>query len=273
MSEFRSADSYWHFAQAVRRESRHVHTTDVQAFLEAVRATSIKRETTIPAGSTLWRSQLGSEWRTQYDGHGNAIGEEEMPLPPARMKPIPGEAREGRLNPRGIACLYLSTDMETAMAESRPWIHSPISVGEFLVVRDLRLVDCRPNGRIYYFGGEPSPEERERAVWADIDAAFARPLARSDDDFAYLPTQILAELFRRIGFEGVVYRSSCGPGFNVACFDLAAAELRDCALYEVRALKYDFRPSGTPYAVAGTGGERSISPARRAERRFRSRRG
>jgi hypothetical protein len=55
---------------------------------------------------------LGHDWREE------AQGEEafEVPTahPPARMKPLPEKATDGRANSRGIACLYLATKKETA---------------------------------------------------------------------------------------------------------------------------------------------------------------
>jgi hypothetical protein len=57
------------------------------------------------------------------------------------MKPPNNMAREGRVNPKGIPCLYLADERNTAMAETRPWLGSYISLGEFKTVRGLRVID------------------------------------------------------------------------------------------------------------------------------------
>ena len=49
---------------------------------------------------------------------------------------------------------------------------------------------------------EPDPAEREKAVWAHIGQAFSEPMTRRDDSADYVPTQIIAELFKREGFDG-----------------------------------------------------------------------
>src|SRR5262252_4924229 len=49
-------------------------------------------------------------------------------------------------------------------------------------------------------------------------------------------TQIIAELFKRHGFDGVAYKSSLGPGHNIAFFDLDAADLINCFLFEVKSV-------------------------------------
>lgn len=57
------------------------------------------------------------------------------------MKPQPRRAREGRVNPNGIPCLYLADTKETAMAEMRAWLGTPITVSQFELVRDISIVD------------------------------------------------------------------------------------------------------------------------------------
>jgi hypothetical protein len=164
------------------------------------------------------------------------------PHPAERMKPLRDRAREGRANPKGIAYLYLATNRETALAEVRPWIGSMISVGQFKTARELRIVNCTTdsNGQRLYLCGEPSPAEREESVWADIDRGFAKPVDPSDNLADYAPTQVLAELFKASGFDGIAYRSALGPGHNIALFDPDTADLVDCFLFRVKNLNFDF---------------------------------
>jgi hypothetical protein len=58
---------------------------------------------------------------------------------PQRMKPIPARVTDGRVNPCGIAYLYLATKQNTACAEVRPWLKSYVSLGQFQTKRDLRI--------------------------------------------------------------------------------------------------------------------------------------
>ena len=98
------------------------------------------------------------------------------------MCPRPGRATEGRANPKGIPYLYLASNRETALAEVRPWVGSHVSVGQFKIIRELKVVNCttEKKGSTFYFK-EPSPKKREEAVWADIDRAFAKPVTPTDD--------------------------------------------------------------------------------------------
>jgi hypothetical protein len=162
---------------------------------------------------------------------------------------------DGRINPRGIPCLYLASTKETAMAEVRPWIGSLISLGQFKTMRDLRVVDCSKDKRVFPHWlltekpREISREERERVVWGEINHGLSRPVTPDDSITEYVPTQVLAEAFRAEGYDGIVYRSLLADGLNVALFDCASAELINCCLYETRALQFTFEQSSNPYFI------------------------
>src|SRR5213592_446144 len=125
MAEFESWKQYLEFASFVMRKSRHILDAKNQKFLDAVVETSEKRKGSIEKEAVLWRAQLGHAWNTEIirreDGQEVDSFEVEGPFPPERMKPLPDRANEGRVNPKGIPCLYFSTDMDTAMTETRPW--------------------------------------------------------------------------------------------------------------------------------------------------------
>jgi len=61
-------------------------------------------------------------------------------------------------------------------------------------------------------------------------------VTRDDPKLDYVPTQILAETFRRRGFDGILYRSLLdGSGLNVALFDVdSAAKPVGTCLYHVK---------------------------------------
>jgi len=63
-----------------------------------------------------------------------------------------------------------------------------------------------------------------------------------------VPTHILAESLRNHGFDCIVYRSLLnGGGFNVALFEVAAADLMNCGLYKVSSVLFDFELADNPY--------------------------
>ena len=75
-------------------------------------------------------------------------------------------------------------------------------------------------------------------------------MTRSDDSADYVATQILAELFKREGFGGIAYRSNFGEdGYNVALFDINAADLINCGLYKVSDIDIKVSQQDNPYYV------------------------
>lgn len=248
MAEFTSYRSYMEFAESVKTRWRYASDPEQNAFLKALLATSVARQEVIVCGSMLWRAQLGYDHYAADDLTGE---QQPAPFPVERMKPLRNRAREGRANPKGIPYLYLATHQDTAMAEVRPWVGSLISIGRFALKRDVHVLNCVSNDhRMMVYSREPEPEERERAVWQDIDRAFSRPVTSGDDTADYAPTQIIAEFFRANGLDGIAYGSSFGPGHNVALFDTDVASLMHCELLEIRGVKLDSTIAGNPYGVS-----------------------
>lgn len=248
--EFASWRSYINFANSVRLNRRFIWKPEVTAFLETVLATAQNRDRIIKQGSILYRAQLGIE----YHEEGYRI--DLVAFGPERMKPKNTSAIEGRTNPTGIPMLYLATSEETAISEVRPWVGSELSVAQFKILRELKLMDLsvrhgESSIRHLSFSsnildGKPvSRKKKEKAVWCDVDNAFSRPVTRSDESADYVPTQILSELFCENGYDGIVYRSQFGEsGFNIVLFNLQDAEAINAAPYEVKGIKLDFKEIG-----------------------------
>ena len=153
------------------------------------------------------------------------------------------------MNPKGIPCLYLASHRNTAIAEVRPWRHARVSVGSFVTDKDLKVIDCSPS-TVRRLIVPASKRLRQEDVWGDINAAFSRPIEPDDTNPDYVPTQVVAELFRHNGYDGVRFRSSVASGNNLALFDLGAAGLVTCELYRVKTIEYTAAPWGKPYYVS-----------------------
>lgn len=253
--EFASWSSYQKFSRQVRSVSRFVWNQKVQAFLDTVLATLKDRDVKIPSGTLLFRAQQGIDYAPVADEDGEQIGEEKCGYGGARMTPLKNRAKEGRANPAGIPVLYLASTEQTAISEVRPWVGSEISVAQFKIIRDIRIVYLSPGHghktsdhvTLEQFVGDEEvlPEEKEKNVWIDIDNAFSKPVTLSDDTADYVPTQILAELFRGAGYDGIIYRSQFGEkGYNVALFSLEDAKPINCAPYHVTSVEVKFNEIG-----------------------------
>jgi hypothetical protein len=131
-----------------------------------------------------------------------------------------------------------------------------VSRGDFIVLRELRLVNCcEPRQRLTHIFLEaphfrvPDPPEREKIAWGEISYAFSEPVTPTDMTAEYAPTQILSDLFRHHGYDGIRYKSLLGPGYNYALFDLDAADLYSCQLHEVKNIRFEFDTYSNPYVT------------------------
>ena len=243
---FDSQSDYWTFASSVKLDARFVHAREVTRILRTIVATAKNRVALLPEGTILFRAQVGGHKEPAFrlDRDGRVTG----PFHEDRMKPINRQAKEGRANPAGMAYLYCASNPETALAEVRPWIGAWVSIGKFRLRRTVKLVDCtvgRQKWKIH--PKEPSPAERAKCVWRDINDAFSRPVSLEDSAIDYVPTQVLGDLFKRRGYDGVVYRSSCSRGRNLILFNSFSAEMERSNLCRVEGLKYRYVVTGAVY--------------------------
>lgn len=150
----------------------------------------------------------------------------------------------------------------------KPTIGSYLTLAEFVTVNELRIVDFASERiEIADANGNPTDDEMETMVWEDINDAFAEPVTNTDDVADYAPTQILGELFKCAGYDGIRYKSknsefeslqplgsqergdeidaaNPSPGVNVALFKIADAEFTTSRLYRFAVNtngQFDFR--------------------------------
>lgn len=234
---FQSWSSFYSFRHKKEHEERYFHSKEVQEFLDGVIATARERVESIPKGQRYWRAQLDSDDEPCFFDN-QLVDYRKVPCSAKRMKPLPKEAPEGRVNPKGIPYLYLSTNEKTAISEVRPWVGSYVTVVQFETQKDLKVIDCSC-GEInpmditasdldkLFHPKPPGPEEVTKTVWRCIDLAFSEAVDRSDTTPDYIPTQIIAELFKRNGFDGIKYMSLFNSGKNLALYDIDSAKQKD----------------------------------------------
>jgi hypothetical protein len=238
---FKSWDSYREFTHKVRHGQRYIHDDDIKEFLEEIERTSSDRVRLLEDGSDFFRAQIGNNWC-----------KDDTPSPHdiARMFPQKLQAIEGRANPKGIPYLYMSTDKQTAMSEVRPWVGVKVSVAELKTTRLLKVIDCSVNMlQKPFYDKEPEDIKKEESVWSMIDHAFSKPVAVSHDTAEYVPTQIISEMFKANGYDGILYKSMFADGYNMVVFDVDAAELLSCSLYETQTVELEFDECAVPYFV------------------------
>ena len=114
MATFNPMYHYDVFARDVVRSFRYSYSSDTVNFLTAVCESSDWRKVSWPKGTIFWRSQKGC----LDNPSGDSTRGPSVPYEAERMIPRKTQAKEGRVNPKGIPCLYFATDRETSIARS-----------------------------------------------------------------------------------------------------------------------------------------------------------
>lgn len=120
----------------------------------------------------------------------------------------------GRANPDHIRYLYLSEDPHTPVYEVRPIIGQIVSVAHFKIIKDLNIFDMTLQLADKY----ENPNYELPSLFNSVGRMFSKPY--SGNPIEYIPTQYIAEEIKRIGFDGIRFRSSLNKdGINIVLFN------------------------------------------------------
>jgi len=152
--------------------------------------------------------------------------------PDIHLGPPPAaKARAGRMNAHGIAAFYGASDADVALAEVRPPVGSWAVVGEFELLRDVRLLDVTALQSLYVEGSVFDPDYQRQLELAKFMARLSdritMPVMPDDEPTEYLITQMIAGYLARRpapGLDGILFRSVQQPGEqrNVVLFQNAS---------------------------------------------------
>lgn len=236
---FYSAHSFLGFNYEVENNGRYILNKSQLDFLNALKLSWNKRKIIIPKNTEVFRAQISHIENWIRDNDGMIINNEILPSEDKRLIPKKEYAYEGRLNPKGIIVFYSSVSKETAMSELRPWINSLITVGTFRTKYEIMAIDLTVD-QYYGIPEDESDEWKEKVVWGDINYHFSRPIVNSDTSADYASTQILAEYFKKNGFNAIVHKSSLGQEKNIVFFSNNHVELVSKEVKKVISVDYKF---------------------------------
>ncbi|QCG89188.1 RES family NAD+ phosphorylase [Azospirillum sp. TSH100] len=180
----------------------------------------------------LTATKLPRAWyRARIRSGGENYTIDKMGAPPNRL------ASHGRANPAGIPYLYLGSKPETAAAEVRPHTGEVACVADF-TIPEILAVDLREPRKLVspFILEDASAIGQLRADLPFLERLgeeLTRPVLPSGAAIDYIPSQYLCEFIKKIGFDGVVYRSSVSDGINLALFDPNKATGGNVTVYNV----------------------------------------
>lgn len=161
------------------------------------------KEKTIDIGEKYYRARIGNDILEAAIDDFNILPAipyfgSDIEAPPAKF------VRGGRFNREGISYLYLADNIETCIAEVHLQVGQICSIAQF---------ECVERGR--YIFVEKQDDNNEIA---DLYNILTKPV-HSDIKEYYLVTQFFADVFKKIGYDGMIFFSTQATGKNIVSFN------------------------------------------------------
>lgn len=124
-------------------------------------------------------------------------------------------AGNGRMNAVGISVFYGAENSETCISEVRPPVGSSVVVGEFKIIRQLRLLDLDVLSNVFVTGSffdEGFLNRKQHAAFLNhLVTELTTPVLPGEEALKYLPTQMVAEYLSEKSspkIDGIAFKSS-----------------------------------------------------------------
>lgn len=225
-------EDYRDFVEEVKHRNRSFLSKKSLAFLTWLKAVAKKHEITLTRGEPLFRARKSEV--------------KDVLIPKAGMKPVNNLGSSGRANALNIPVLYLADRPEIAISEIRPETGDHVTVAVMEIKRNLKIIDFSVNKMedpmtCQLFDEPQDSITKEIGCLFSIGNDFSKPLSKNDKEIDYIPTQVIADYFKRQGYHGIAYQSQYRSeeyphvGKNYALFNLNHAHVKSDSmeLYEV----------------------------------------
>lgn len=185
------------FIEEIQYKNRNPQNLMVLDYLRHEATNPVRR---IPAGTRLYRCRIMTDKSKAGKEPGFfGYGKEDSFVAP------PSVTRDMRANYRYIPYLYCANNPYTALVEVRPRLGADVSVATLITKEELKLLDFTlkdiPKGM----------KEPKINLFADLSMLYSKPVTSDDDVIDYIPTQFVAEYAKRLGYDGIAFRSSLTP--------------------------------------------------------------
>ena len=152
--------------------------------------------------------------------------------PAQELGPPPSEsAKAGRMNAHGIPVFYGALEKRTCVSELRPPVGSGVVIGQFEILRTVRLLDLEALAKLYtnssYFDPDYAMHKGRTSFLKHLVWEISQPVLPEVEALEYIATQVVAEyLAQKVTppLDGIIYLSaqSNEVGKNIVLFNHAS---------------------------------------------------
>ncbi|EGT4141819.1 RES domain-containing protein [Clostridium perfringens] len=169
------------------------------------------------AGEKMYRGRISNK-----QGYNNL----QMGAPPYE------KTLAGRINSQGIRCLYLADTEDTAICEIRAKAYNYVTIGTFVLRRDIKIIDISKINSISPFEGELDITQYSvnKIHLDEIEEELTRPLREENGVLEYVPIQYICDFIKSLGYDGIKYKSTMNEeneGYNIAILNEQLIECLD----------------------------------------------
>ncbi|MCG2712307.1 MAG: RES family NAD+ phosphorylase [Candidatus Omnitrophica bacterium] len=222
------------FCKYLSNENRYILNDEYKKLTEEILKLAEDREAFLEQGSMFWRARTSKIPRVTEDGaiDSDSYTAEEMSACQEE------DTKDGRANPTGISYLYLAENIETAIAEIRPYIGDKITAASFVLSRKIKIVDIRQGAPSLPEAVFSKNKDSFDNLWFGIKMYFSMPV-KPQDPKGYIPMQYVAELFKNNGFDGIKFDSVQREGnFNLVLFNPSDVRLNNMVERHIKKIEY-----------------------------------
>lgn len=151
------------------------------------------------------------------------------------------KVQSGRANPQFITYLYVAEHITTALLEVRPLLSDKVNLAEIKVISPLQIANLSAaNLRTY----DEERKSMEDYILYYIQLAFSVSTHNPND---YIPSQIIAEYLKNLGYDGIKFNSSLHKGgANLTIFNVGKCEPIKSRLFIIDDVKITAR---SPFGI------------------------
>lgn len=232
VSSFEARKLWYSFKDTIFYENRFFVKHQLLDMLSEYMASNIL---TIESGKVYYRARIiddncindhmiykcyaapeGEKLDIKYVGKANpfkGLTKEASFVPPKEVK-----VSAGRANPKYVKYLYVAESPTTAIFEVRPFIYDAVNIAKVQVNEPLKVANIAVELDL----SNDKNATVEMYVMRMIQRAFSKPTNNTDD---YIPTQIIAEYIKSLGYDGIRFNSSIhSGGVNLTIFNYEKCE-------------------------------------------------
>ena len=232
VSSFEARKLWYSFKDAIFYENRFFVKHQLLDMLSEYMASNIL---TIESGKVYYRARIiddncindhmiykcyaapeGEKLDIKYVGKANpfkGLTKEASFVPPKEVK-----VSAGRANPKYVKYLYVAESPTTSIFEVRPFIYDAVNIAKIQTTKPLNVANIAVDLDLSSDKGTTV----DIYVMGMIQGAFSKPTNNTDD---YIPTQVIAEYIKSLGYDGIRFNSSIhSGGVNLTIFNYEKCE-------------------------------------------------